>query len=124
MRAKTGSMSNVRGLSGYVNSADGEPLVFAILANNFELDAECDQHGDRRDRRQARRIQTLKTSAALNARRRTGRDPALNFGTITGSPFVAPGAVVVVCGGTQHDLVQRETILAHLDLTRGSDPGI
>ena len=37
--AKTGSMSNVRGLSGYVTSADGEPLVFAIIANNFEVPA-------------------------------------------------------------------------------------
>ncbi len=33
--AKTGSMSNVRALSGYVTSADGETLAFAILANNF-----------------------------------------------------------------------------------------
>jgi D-alanyl-D-alanine carboxypeptidase/D-alanyl-D-alanine-endopeptidase (penicillin-binding protein 4) len=35
-RAKTGSMTNVRALSGYVTAADGEPLVFSILANNFE----------------------------------------------------------------------------------------
>jgi serine-type D-Ala-D-Ala carboxypeptidase/endopeptidase (penicillin-binding protein 4) len=35
-RAKTGSMSNVRALCGYVTGADGERLVFAILANNFE----------------------------------------------------------------------------------------
>ena len=35
-RAKTGSMSQVRSLSGYVTSADGEALVFAVLANNFE----------------------------------------------------------------------------------------
>jgi D-alanyl-D-alanine carboxypeptidase/D-alanyl-D-alanine-endopeptidase (penicillin-binding protein 4) len=35
-RAKTGSMTNVRSLTGYVTTADGEPLAFAILANNFE----------------------------------------------------------------------------------------
>jgi D-alanyl-D-alanine carboxypeptidase/D-alanyl-D-alanine-endopeptidase (penicillin-binding protein 4) len=33
---KTGSMSNVRTLAGYVKTADGEPLAFAIMANNFE----------------------------------------------------------------------------------------
>ncbi|HEX3644484.1 MAG TPA: D-alanyl-D-alanine carboxypeptidase/D-alanyl-D-alanine-endopeptidase [Vicinamibacterales bacterium] len=38
-RAKTGSMTGVRGLSGYVTAADGEPLVFSILANNFEVPA-------------------------------------------------------------------------------------
>ena len=35
-RAKTGSMTAVRGISGYVTSADGEPLVFSILANNYD----------------------------------------------------------------------------------------
>jgi D-alanyl-D-alanine carboxypeptidase/D-alanyl-D-alanine-endopeptidase (penicillin-binding protein 4) len=35
-RAKTGSMTSVRGLSGYVTTADGEPLVFSLLANNFD----------------------------------------------------------------------------------------
>jgi D-alanyl-D-alanine carboxypeptidase/D-alanyl-D-alanine-endopeptidase (penicillin-binding protein 4) len=34
--AKTGSLSNVRTLAGYVTTADGEPLAFAIMANNFE----------------------------------------------------------------------------------------
>jgi D-alanyl-D-alanine carboxypeptidase/D-alanyl-D-alanine-endopeptidase (penicillin-binding protein 4) len=38
-RAKTGSMSNVRALSGYLNTADGEPLAFSIIANNFETAA-------------------------------------------------------------------------------------
>jgi serine-type D-Ala-D-Ala carboxypeptidase/endopeptidase (penicillin-binding protein 4) len=36
-RAKTGSVTAVRGTSGYVTSADGEPLVFAILANNYDV---------------------------------------------------------------------------------------
>ena len=40
LRAKSGSMSNVRALSGYVTSADGERLVFSILANNFESRAD------------------------------------------------------------------------------------
>lgn len=34
--AKSGSMSNIRTLAGYVWSADGEPLVYAVMANNFE----------------------------------------------------------------------------------------
>ena len=36
VRAKTGSMSNIRSLAGYVTTRDGERLAFAILANNFE----------------------------------------------------------------------------------------
>lgn len=38
-RAKTGSMSRVRALAGYVETAEGEPLAFAILANNFSAPA-------------------------------------------------------------------------------------
>ena len=37
--AKTGSMSNVRSLSGYVRDAAGEPLVFAFIANGFHVPA-------------------------------------------------------------------------------------
>ena len=35
-RAKTGAMTSVRAISGYVQTADGEPVVFSIIANNFE----------------------------------------------------------------------------------------
>jgi D-alanyl-D-alanine carboxypeptidase/D-alanyl-D-alanine-endopeptidase (penicillin-binding protein 4) len=33
--AKTGSMFNIRSISGYVLTADNEPLVFSFLANNY-----------------------------------------------------------------------------------------
>jgi D-alanyl-D-alanine carboxypeptidase/D-alanyl-D-alanine-endopeptidase (penicillin-binding protein 4) len=35
--AKTGSIANVRTLSGYVKTRDGETLVFSILANDFVI---------------------------------------------------------------------------------------
>jgi D-alanyl-D-alanine carboxypeptidase/D-alanyl-D-alanine-endopeptidase (penicillin-binding protein 4) len=46
--AKTGSMSNVRSLSGYVVTLDGEPLVFAFMATSFrtpfaQIDAAMDE---------------------------------------------------------------------------------
>ena len=37
--AKTGSISNVRSLSGFVRSRDGEMLVFSILSNDFVIPA-------------------------------------------------------------------------------------
>lgn len=47
VRAKTGSMRNARSLTGYTETADGEPVAFAILANNYgvpaaEIDAAID----------------------------------------------------------------------------------
>ncbi len=36
VRAKTGTMSNIRSLAGYVRTRDGEPLAFTIIVNNFE----------------------------------------------------------------------------------------
>ena len=36
VRAKTGTMSNVRSLAGYVTTRDGERVAFAIIVNNFE----------------------------------------------------------------------------------------
>jgi D-alanyl-D-alanine carboxypeptidase/D-alanyl-D-alanine-endopeptidase (penicillin-binding protein 4) len=39
-RAKTGAFSNARALSGYVTTADGEPIVFSIVANNFGTSAD------------------------------------------------------------------------------------
>ena len=46
--AKTGSMSQVRSLAGYVVTDEGEPLVFAFMVNGFrvparEIDAAMDQ---------------------------------------------------------------------------------
>jgi D-alanyl-D-alanine carboxypeptidase/D-alanyl-D-alanine-endopeptidase (penicillin-binding protein 4) len=36
VRAKTGTMSNIRSLAGYVTTRDGEHLAFAIMVNDFE----------------------------------------------------------------------------------------
>jgi D-alanyl-D-alanine carboxypeptidase/D-alanyl-D-alanine-endopeptidase (penicillin-binding protein 4) len=36
-KAKTGSISNARALSGYVTTAAGEHLVFSMIANNFNV---------------------------------------------------------------------------------------
>ena len=35
--AKTGSIANVRSLSGFVRTRDGETLAFSILANDFVI---------------------------------------------------------------------------------------
>ena len=48
-RAKTGSIANTRSLSGFVTSADGEPLVFSMIVNNFNVPAS-DADGRHRSR--------------------------------------------------------------------------
>jgi serine-type D-Ala-D-Ala carboxypeptidase/endopeptidase (penicillin-binding protein 4) len=37
VRAKTGTVDNVRAIAGYVDTAGGETLVFSIIANNFTV---------------------------------------------------------------------------------------
>jgi D-alanyl-D-alanine carboxypeptidase/D-alanyl-D-alanine-endopeptidase (penicillin-binding protein 4) len=39
-RAKTGSLSSVRALAGYVRTADNDPLAFAVIANNVGVAAD------------------------------------------------------------------------------------
>ena len=36
VRAKTGTMSNIRSMAGYVKTQDGESLAFVAIVNNFE----------------------------------------------------------------------------------------
>ena len=57
--AKTGSIANVRSLSGYVKTRNGETLAFSILANDF-VDPVRDRELDRRPgRRNPREFQPL-----------------------------------------------------------------
>jgi len=36
VRAKSGTMSNIRSLSGYATTRDNEHIAFVIMVNNFE----------------------------------------------------------------------------------------
>ena len=40
VQAKTGSFSNARAVAGFVRTADGEPLAFSIIANNYGAPAD------------------------------------------------------------------------------------
>ncbi len=37
VRAKTGTVDNVRAIAGYIDTASGETLIFSIIANNFTI---------------------------------------------------------------------------------------
>lgn len=66
VRAKTGSIANVRALSGFVHTADGEPLVFAIVANNFtQPQATIDATTDLAVERLANFTRALPATASL-----------------------------------------------------------
>ena len=41
VRAKTGTVDNVRAIAGYVETASGETLIFSIIANNFTAPASA-----------------------------------------------------------------------------------
>jgi D-alanyl-D-alanine carboxypeptidase/D-alanyl-D-alanine-endopeptidase (penicillin-binding protein 4) len=43
-RAKTGSISNSRALSGYVTTLDGEMLIFSMIANNFDVSSRAAEY--------------------------------------------------------------------------------
>src|SRR5690606_15307843 len=40
VHAKTGSVSNVSSLSGYVNLRDGTPIAFSLICNNFIVETD------------------------------------------------------------------------------------
>ena len=35
VKAKTGSFTNARAVAGFTTTADGEPVVFSVIANNY-----------------------------------------------------------------------------------------
>ena len=47
VRAKTGTMTHIRGLSGYVTTMKGERLVFSIFSNNHVATSDVDTATDR-----------------------------------------------------------------------------
>jgi D-alanyl-D-alanine carboxypeptidase/D-alanyl-D-alanine-endopeptidase (penicillin-binding protein 4) len=61
IHAKTGSLSNVRSLSGYARTRDGEMIAFVLIANNFSAPSETAQD-----------IQDLVTQQLVNFTRKGG----------------------------------------------------
>jgi D-alanyl-D-alanine carboxypeptidase/D-alanyl-D-alanine-endopeptidase (penicillin-binding protein 4) len=44
LRAKTGNLGWVQSIAGYVNTKSGEPLVFALIANNYKCSDDVIYH--------------------------------------------------------------------------------
>ena len=63
VRAKTGSMSGVRTLAGYLTTLEGEAVTFAIMANNFRVTGA--QIDDVIDRAVVRIVEFSHTQAAI-----------------------------------------------------------
>jgi D-alanyl-D-alanine carboxypeptidase/D-alanyl-D-alanine-endopeptidase (penicillin-binding protein 4) len=68
VHAKTGSLTAVSGLSGYVTAADGEPLVFSIVQNYFLGDVNAKQVEDQVAIRLAEFSRTDDSAAPTQAR--------------------------------------------------------
>jgi len=68
VRAKTGTVDNVRAIAGYVETTEGETLVFSIIANNFALpNGAVDAAADRALIRLATFSRRSRTSGAAPA---------------------------------------------------------
>ena len=76
VHAKTGSLTAVSALSGYVTSADGEPLVFSVL-QNYYLGVNAKQVEDQIAIRLA---EFSRTATAATAKRGIPRVPATDYG--------------------------------------------
>ena len=66
--AKTGSMFNIRALSGYVLTADDEPLAFSFLANNYTRALGADRSPLRQGPRAPGGVPALTTTFSLASR--------------------------------------------------------
>ncbi|MDA0636554.1 D-alanyl-D-alanine carboxypeptidase/D-alanyl-D-alanine-endopeptidase [Nonomuraea sp. MCN248] len=76
VRAKTGSLTGVTALSGYVTSADGEPLVFSIMLNQYLSSAPRDIE-DKIAVRLAQFSRTAPVDAAVQLKSATQEGPDL-----------------------------------------------
>jgi D-alanyl-D-alanine carboxypeptidase/D-alanyl-D-alanine-endopeptidase (penicillin-binding protein 4) len=64
--AKTGTMSNIRSLAGYVWRPGGENLAFVIVVNTFDGDGAMATAANRRDRRASGGVCPIGVAAAVS----------------------------------------------------------